>query len=142
MNSKWMKGLVALLVTAAIGCFSACDLLNKILDIAPSSSLEESAVSESLSTSEENSSSVAGKPVQPEENTSEGNSADNGENTPENSEETPEGETPDGGENEGGEAPDGGKEEPEPMPEQPPVEEEKPSSPSDGKIELPEDTFD
>lgn len=138
MNSKWLKGLVALLAVAAIGCFSACDLLNTILDIAPSSSSEESAVSESLSTSEENSSSVAGKPVQPEENTSEGNSADNGENTPENSEETPEGETPDGGENEGGEAPDGGKEEPE----QPPVEEEKPSSPSDGKIELPEDTFD
>lgn len=133
-----MKGLVALLATVAVGCLSACNVLNIILDLAHSSSSEESAVSESLSISEGNSSSVAGKPVQPEENTSTSDSTEEGENVPENSEETPEGETPDGGENEGGEAPDGGKEEPE----QPPVEEEKPSSPSDGKIELPEDTFD
>ena len=138
MNSKWTKGLVALLAVAAVGCFSACDLLNIILDIAPSSSSEESAVSESLSMDEESSSAMTEKPVQPEENTSTSDSTEEGENTPENSEETPEGETPDGGENEGGEAPDGGKEEPE----HPPVEEEKPSSPSDGKIELPEDTFD
>ena len=133
-----MKGLIALLATVAVGCLSACNVLNIILDLAPSSSSEESAVSESLSMDEESSSAITEKPVQPEENTSTSDSTEEGENVPENGEETPEGETPDGGENEGGEAPDGGKEEPE----QPPVEEEKPSSPSDGKIELPEDTFD
>ena len=142
MNSKWTKGLVALLVTAAIGGFSACDLLNKILDIAPSSSSEESAVSESLSMDEESSSAITEKPVQPEENTSTSDSTEEGENVPENGEETPEEEQPEVGGNESGENPDDGAEEPEPTPEQPPVEEEKPSSPSDGKIELPEDTFD